>query len=157
MVKQLPIRTETKSVRHLDAFPQLRHFPRRIDTEERSRRRRAFEVKGMDIAAERTGPNTALVVYREIIQSEQWLSLPFREEIAYLSGLFIPLGEGSAGNDETTSLVERDSANELTLWDQRLDPTIRITAKYTTTPYVTVIEPVLFIRAWTFEKSVASR
>src|SRR5205814_2612412 len=37
MVEELPIWTEAQPVGDLDAFPQFRHCPRRIDAEERSR------------------------------------------------------------------------------------------------------------------------
>src|SRR5207247_10741902 len=94
MVEELPIWTEAQPVGDLDAFPQFRHLPRRINAEERPRRRCALEIEFLNIAAKRATPDTALVIGREAVQAAERFSLPLSEKVAHLARLLIPVGEG---------------------------------------------------------------
>ena len=91
----------------------MRHLARRVDAEERARRRRALEIEGMNIAAKRTHPDTALVVHGQVVQAEQRLPFPFGEDIPQLVGLLVPLRQRQTRHQDAAARVQGDAADKL--------------------------------------------
>ena len=157
MVEQFAIRAEAEAVRDFDAVPQLGDFAGRVDPEERARRRLALEIKLADVAAESAEPDTAVVVGGEIVDAEEWLAFPFSEKVVKLAGFCVPAGEGEAGHDDATVLIESDAPNRFAVGNEGLDLAVGIAAVDAATADVAEVEAVLFVGAGSFEQAIAGR
>ncbi len=134
------------------------HLSRWIDPKQGTRRWGALEIKLVDVAAERTDPDAALVVNSQIVQTEQRLPVPVAEDLRDLAALFVPPGERQTGDEHATTLVQRDAADRLAVFrDQRLNLPVRAAAEDATPTDIAEVEPVVLIGAGSLQQAIAGR